>query len=145
MAKSTATHLRIFDRSPIGVMRIDTEGRCTYSNAKVSWIWGVTSLEGHTVRDLFLGDENLPVVEDQLKQRFEHGEANEYEALATRLRDNRQVPVRIAGTPEFDPQGQIVGSIAIIRDISLEQAIEHINHLLTLLRNTKELLESVAR
>jgi PAS domain S-box-containing protein len=145
MTEPTATHMRIFDRSPVGVMRIDTEGRCTYSNAQVARIWGVPNLEGHSVRDLFPGDENWPVVEGQLKKRFEQGAANEYEALATRLRDKRQVPVRIAGTPEFGPQGQIIGSIAIIRDISLEQAIEHINHLLTLLRNSKELLESVAR
>jgi PAS domain S-box-containing protein len=145
MAKQSATHLRIFDSSPVGVMRIDTEGRCTYSNAKVSRIWGVTSLEGHNVKDLFPGDKNWPVVENHLKQRFEHGKADEYEALATRLRGQRQVPVRIAGNPEFDAQGQIIGAIAIIRDISSEQAIEHINHLLARLRSSEELLQSVAR
>lgn len=135
---------RIFDQSPLGIVRVNSEWKFDYANVAACRSVGCSSLEGVEVRRLFPTPENWAAVEKQLRIRFETGEEGEYEARITRLDNGRLVPIKIASTPERDLKGKtVIGTMAIMRDLTQEKTatavLEHAEECTTV----RELMEKI--
>jgi PAS domain S-box-containing protein len=134
----------IFDKSPLGITRVNLKGQITYLNRKATEVLGMEKWEGMTLRDVFPDEENYGKVLDQLKKR-ERGLSSEYEAEITRVNDKKRVPVMISASPEKDLKGNPIGSLAIVRNIALEKVVEAIHEHIEASRDGQELLTAVAK
>lgn len=143
-ALNLMANLEVFDIFPLPVVAIDTHGRCVYSNKKFAEISGIERFRDHHVKELFPGDENQRIVEEQLKKRFENLQPDEYDATATRLADCREIPVRIASTPVVNSSGKVLGAIAIFRELTVEQAVARVDKAIGGQHDTKGLLETIS-
>jgi PAS domain S-box-containing protein len=141
---SAALYPWVFDYTPLGIIKLDAEGKCEYANKKFARMSGEPSFEGHNVRELFPDDENRAILEEQLKKRFQQQQPDDYEIGLTRYDNKRQIRVRIASTPVFDSSGRVVGAIAIFREITLDRAIKRITEAIANCGSGNELLKAVA-
>jgi PAS domain S-box-containing protein len=134
----------VFDYTPLGVIRVDTEGRCEYANRKFAAISGEPSFQGHNIRELFPDEQNGAIIEEQLKIRFEQRRPDDYDIVLTRLDNRRSVHVRVAATPVLDSTGRAVGAIAIFRELTYELAVKRITQAIATCQNSEELLGAVS-
>lgn len=144
ISRHMETQRNVFDRSPLGIIKVDKEQRFIYANPKACEISGTRNLQGRWIKDLLPDERNWRKVKEHLIERFSTGLADEYEVSITRLDNGRQVPVKIAGIPETDLQGNIIGSIAIIRSIALEKANEIIHQNIATSEKSELLFNSLA-
>jgi PAS domain S-box-containing protein len=141
---SAALYPWLFDSTPLGVIKVDTKGKCEYANQKFASIVGEASFVGHNVRELFPDDQNRGIIEDQLRKRFEERRPDDYDVMLTRLDNKRPVHVRIASTPVVDSLDRPVGAIAIFREVTFERAIKRITQVIATCQSSEELLRAIA-
>lgn len=136
---------QVFDTSPLGILRVDLQRRITYANPRSGEFLSCSDLTGRYLRELF-DDTNWAKIEKQLRKRFHRGLSDEYEAEALTFDAPRKpLPISIAATPERGMQGEIVGSLAIIRNLVVEKARERIHHQIETFQESHDLLNKVAR
>lgn len=136
---------QVMEQTPLGIIRINAKHEVTYANPRAREMTGATGpVRGIPVERLFPDPKNLAIFQREARKRFENGQPSEYPVEITRIDDGRPVPVMIAATPERDPRGTIIGSMAIIRSMELEKANEDINFLIATCLNTEELVHKVA-
>lgn len=130
----------IYDRFLLGIIRLDLYQRMTYTNKSIRDMLGIegNSWKGAKIDTLVL-KEDLPIIRSQLKKRWE-GQSDEYEIRFLRQDDQRPVPVRISASPKKDLQGNVIGTMGIIRSIVGEKMHESIESL----RNANDLLNAVS-
>lgn len=133
----------VFDKSPLAITRINRQGDFLYGNQKACKMCRLDRLEGHKVKDLYADESSWSTVKSQLEARFERGESNRYETMLTRS-NNEMFPVEITAVPDKDLQGNVIGSIAIYRDLSLEKLIEAMHAHIEEIKDSRELLKAVA-
>ncbi len=109
----------ILRKSPIGIVKVTLDGVFTFCNTEACRAFGVETLEGASVVD-FLDEVNLRIVMDQLEKRKE-GMGDEYEIELTRQTDGSRIPLRISSMPETDLKGNVVGTVAIVKDLTAEK------------------------
>ncbi len=126
-----------------GILKVSGNGQITCANGRLCEIAGVKSCDGLNIRDL-LDDENFAVVADHHKKRLHDSVADRYNVYLTRPADHSRVPVEITAFPEADNTGLIVGSIAIVRDLSEEEAAESIQESVETQREWQKMFEGVA-
>jgi PAS domain S-box-containing protein len=127
------------DGVPMGIARVDRHGLLTYGNRPLLKIAGLGDWRGHSVRDLFRG-EDLAAVLDGLGRRGIR-EGDEYEVNLTRT-DGVCVPISITAFPETR-DGEVIGTLALVRDLTMERATETIVKLVENLSETQALLDAV--
>jgi PAS domain S-box-containing protein len=137
--------LRAFDSFPLALSAVDGTGRCHYSNHSFSTISGLPNFNGHNIRELFPGKNEKQILEEQLRLRFENSASTEYDNVATRLVDGRKLPVRVSAMPLHGAVGQVIGAIAIFRDLTADSVVQEINRSLTVCRTAKDLLTTTAK
>jgi two-component system cell cycle sensor histidine kinase/response regulator CckA len=126
-----------------GVMVMNFEGEIKYANDALKEILAPygSELAGHKVEELLTADQ-LKVMRQQL-QRRQRGESGQYE-LTYRLPDGREIPVMVSATPLRDATGQVIGSFAMLSDISYIKEVErrtiHLNSVLLAVRNINQLI-----
>jgi PAS domain S-box-containing protein len=130
----------VFDYTPLGVIKVDTQGQCEYANKKFASIVGEPNFEGHNLRELFPGEQNQAIIEEQIKKQ----RPDDYDIVLTRLDNKRPVPVRIASTPLLDSAGGAVGAIAIFRELTFERAVKRITESIANCQTSGELLSAVS-
>jgi PAS domain S-box-containing protein len=135
--------MEVFDESPVGIMKLTLNGEFTYVNRKALEIIGADAWQVRTIQDIFPDEENFQKVEKKLKRR-KQGLSEEYEIEATRLDNGRRIPVMIAAAPEADLNGNIVGSMAIVRSVVIERAVEKIHKHIESIRDEQKMLFAVA-
>jgi PAS domain S-box-containing protein len=135
----------LFDYTPLGVIKVDTQGKCEYANKKFATIAGAASFEGHNVRELFPDGQNRTIIEEQLKKRFEERRPDDYDIVLTRLDNKRSIHVRIASTPVLDSLGRAVGAISIFRELTYERTVKRITQAIATCQNSEELLRAVGQ
>jgi PAS domain S-box-containing protein len=116
------TRDRTYDHIPLGVVRIDTKRKVTYVNGAMTELWGQQSLIGTDFMVFITEPESQKVFRREMRRRFQKLEGSQYEIVFTRPGDGRQIPVAISAAPEFGDNGELLGSIAFIRDLSFEKA-----------------------
>ena len=123
---------------------MNREGVFTYGNRAMSEIIGGESVEGKTLTDVFRGD-HLAVVREHLDSRFSRGVADEYEVEAVRPTDGVCIPIRCSAMPDINDQGEIVGTIAIVRDLLVDDVSSAVHKAVEDLRDGRAILQAVAR
>jgi PAS domain S-box-containing protein len=118
---------RIFDKFLLGIVRLDQERRITYTNQSFRDLLGLDCEEwkGLDFNELVIGDENRRIIEEQLKKRFK-GKSDEYNIKLCRRDISRTIPVRISASPEMDLQGEVIGTMGIVRSIVRDTMYRHI-------------------
>lgn len=136
--------LQVMEQTPLGIIKINARHEVTYANPRAQELAGAADdMKGVAVERLFPDPENRDILQREVRKRFENGRPSEYPVEITRLDDGRRIPVMIAATPERDPHGTIIGSMAIIRSMELERAAERINQYIATCLDTDELLQKV--
>lgn len=135
---------KIFDRLPLSVAKVNRSGEITYLNQKALETLGLDRFEKKTLKDVFRDKENLGLVEKELKKR-KRGLSNEYEVEVTRFSDKKSIPVMISASPETDIGGNIIGTVAIIRNLTAQKTMEAIHRHIETIQDSKELLRAVAK
>ncbi len=130
----------IFDQFLLGIIQLDQEQRIIYTNKSIRTMLGIEDpyWKGKNF-DILVHPEDLGIIEAQLHKRWE-GESDDYEIRLLRQDDGRTVPVRISGSPEKDLQGNVIGTMGIIRSIVSERMHTYIESL----KNGEELLSAVS-
>jgi PAS domain S-box-containing protein len=140
---SVAFPAHAVDMVPLGIVRTDRDGRFTYANRPMLQLAGLPGWQGLAVADLFAGPERERVM-TELASRFEQRAASEYTAELTHV-DGRAVPVSITAFPEMDATGEVVGALALVRDLSVEHAQQRMYRLVQTETDSTSLLDAIAR
>lgn len=125
------------------VMILSFEGEITYVNAALGFILGreVETLQVRNIADL-LAAEQLAIVQEQLAL-CRQGQSVQYE-VKYRHSDGHEVPILVSASPFHDASGNLVGSFAVMKDISsirqAEQQTAHLNSVLLAVRNVNQLI-----
>lgn len=143
ISRATEMMMKIFDKSPLGIAKVNLKEQITYLNRKAFEIMGMDKWEQKALRDVFPDEENYKIVRSELKRR-KKGVSDEYEIEITRLNDKKRVPVMISAFPETDLKGNVTGTMAIIRNIVREKAVEAIHKHIESERGGQALLKAVA-
>ncbi|MCK4817986.1 GAF domain-containing protein, partial [bacterium] len=144
ISRAVEMHNKIYDMSPLGIVKLDTKGAFTYANAKALEICGTDTLQGKTVKDILPDEKNFATVETNLARR-KTGLSDEYELEITRLNDGKRIPLVISAMPVTDLSGNVLGSMAIMRNMLQEKTIEAIHKHIITIRDGKQILEAVAK
>lgn len=133
---------KIFNESPLGIVRLDDRRRLIYANRMAREILGIGNgaIENWTIWDLVPSEGPRRLLEEQIKLR-DQGLSNEYLIEITRLNDRESVPITVASMPEVDSSGHTVGTLSIIRS----RVAEEIDRCIGACRSAKDLLEGVAK
>jgi PAS domain S-box-containing protein len=128
---------------PWGITKTNRQGTYTYSNRAICEIAGVESLEGKKQSDLFEGPD-LAVVREHLESRFSRRAADEYKVELTRP-DGVRVPVLCSAIPETNELGEVVGAIAIYRDLLMQDVSAMMHQAIEQLPDSRTIFEEVAK
>ena len=133
----------ILDKFPVGVTKQTLKSaEFTYMNPAALRVLGLEGWEGKTLRDILPDDENYSKVSNQLERRHV-GLSDAYEIEVTRPADGKKTQLSIAAVPETDLHGEVIGSMAIVRDLSLEKASDKIHNVIASSRNAPKMLTEI--
>ena len=132
------------DPLPWGIAKVNRQGVYTYGNRAICEIVGVESMEGRKISDLFEG-QDLTVVLEHFERRLTRRAADEYRVELTRPTDGVKVPVLISALPETNELGEVVGGIAIFRDLLTEDVSAKMHQAIEQLPDSQTILEAVAK
>jgi PAS domain S-box-containing protein len=131
------------DSLPWGILKINRQGVYTYANHAMCEIVGV-NIEGRKITDLFKGDD-LAVAQKHFEARLTRRAADEYRVELTRPTDGVKVPVLVSALPETNELGEVVGGIAILRDLLIEDVSAKLHRAIEELPDSRMIFEAVAR
>ncbi len=112
----------ILDRATIGVVQSDLDGTVMYANPCAMNLLGVDRYEGARLGSFF---EEKHVLHDQLSSR-RAGQIGSYRTRMRRASDGALVAIHVTATPIVGPQGDIVGSFALMR-MPLDEEINRLH------------------
>ncbi len=115
---------RLLDTTPNAIITTDTGGRITFSNRAAETLLGYEKIGFSDVRmeELYPGGHREALQVQKLLEASE-GKIENYETYFKNV-EGRKVPVSLTISILFDQQGQVVGTIAIVRNLSLEKNLE---------------------
>ena len=127
ISKPVASQNHVFDKMPIGIVRLDNNRRISYANQNFKDLLGLGCKDWQEMNfdDLLLDEGNRAILDEQLKFRAK-GKSSEYKINLRRPDDGRNIPVNITASPETDLKGKVIGSMGIIRSISRERILQKI-------------------
>jgi PAS domain S-box-containing protein len=143
MSPFTELQKRVFEKSPLGIIRVNRNMEVIYANQAALDMTGAKRAEGWELFDIVPDDENRAILGNQFERRMK-GASDEYVIEIKRVDDGRTVPVRIAATPEFDNLGNMVGALGIVRSLEYEQASEAFHRHIETSYEWEELLTKIA-
>jgi PAS domain S-box-containing protein len=143
MTLFTELQERVFERSPLGIIRVNGNLEFTYANRAAQDMIGVKNIEGVEISDFIRDEESRKTVRQQFERR-KKGQSDEYEIEINRVDDGRALPVRIAATPEFDNMGNIIGALSIVRSLESERVAQVFHRHIEVCRDWDELLTAIA-
>lgn len=146
---SSGWYKTLVDTMPEGIVASDMNLNIIYVNPKICEMLGYTEDEllGLNSVDIVMESDRARVTRESEK-RFTEKKTSQYE-ITFRSKLGSKVPVLISGTPILGPDGESIGTYAIITDISdrkiVERELRNKNvELQTLYNNLLELYEQLA-
>jgi len=108
----------------LGLLEVDKEDRILMANHSFEKMSGYSQefLKGKKAANLLLDDTGVTVIQNENKSR-EKGHSNSYEVQA-KTKDGKIKHWLISGAPNFDIQGNQIGSIGIHLDITELKSLE---------------------
>ncbi|HJV02625.1 MAG TPA: EAL domain-containing protein [Burkholderiaceae bacterium] len=117
LERSEERFRRIVHTAEEGIWEIDDQARTSFVNPKMA------SMLGYTIEEMveqplvnFMDDEGRTILERNIARRRE-GVAERHEFKFLR-KDGRELWATLATNPIFDPQGQYLGALALVTDIT---------------------------
>jgi len=117
LAESELRYRTLVERMNEGLVLTDEQERIIFVNERMQQIFGYSQEKMLRMRSYDLvGDANHPLLDDKNALR-RSGQSDEYEMKIQRSNGD-DVWVLIAGSPYQDAEGKVIGTIAIITDIT---------------------------
>jgi PAS domain S-box-containing protein len=115
---------RIIENFQLGLLEVDHEGIILKANPSFSKMSGFSLIEllGRDAGDLFLNDENREMMK-AINNKRKEGYSDAYELCIRNKKGERRWWL-ISGAPNFDREGNEVGSIGIHWDITKQKELE---------------------
>lgn len=133
---------RLIETMGSGICICDLNLMINYTNDYFCTLLGYTHDELlHTSFVTYVEETDLPKLRQQVLKR-QQGESSAYE-LVMKGKDGRRVHWLVSGSPWYDEQNQIIGSFAVVTDITVQKKAERT--LEEALRKEKELNELKSR
>jgi two-component system cell cycle sensor histidine kinase/response regulator CckA len=109
----------IFETAGEGIQLIDLEGVITFANEKMGSMIGTTPEEmvGHSYKELMSGDHNDLALAGSVLESRQSGVSDLHEYPYVRP-DGSDGWVLVSGSPMYDSDGEIVGSLAMVTEIT---------------------------
>lgn len=125
-----------------GLAMYDLEERITYVNERYCELLGYTQQEliGTSVYS-HVEPESIAVIKHQLTYRYQ-GESTSYE-VGIKRKDGQRTYWLVSGSPWYNEQRQIIGSFAVVNDITIQKQAEATLH--EMLKKERELGELKSR
>lgn len=116
--ESEEKYRRIIENINLGLLQVDVKQVITYANASFTHITGYTQQEllGKRADKLLLYDEHNPKIEAVNKKRIK-GNSSAYE-VKVKHKNGQPVWFIISGTPLYNKEGKVIGSLGIHNDIT---------------------------
>jgi PAS domain S-box-containing protein len=133
----------VFDNSPVGILRVDTDLNIVYANRVMLGIAGLVDWQGKRIQDIVSDQRSLNLINAKFVNRLK-GLTEEYEMEITRADDGKKIPVAVAAMPLLDSRGEVTGAVSIIRDTSLDKAIQSFDKRLKLCTTSADVLREIA-
>jgi PAS domain S-box-containing protein len=130
------------DSVPLGIAKINGDGKFTYANREMLRIAALADWRDRSIDDIFRG-KALETVRAGLRKRFEQRAGSAYLVDLTRA-DDTVVPINITGFPETDANDVVIGSLALVRDRTLEEAQQSMVKLIESEADNEKLLAAIA-
>jgi PAS domain S-box-containing protein len=132
---------RTYDHIPVAVVRIGTDRAIVYANQVAKELLGSNSLVGTDFIKL-VSEAHVGRLEAELRRRFDELEGSNYEIELEPPGRARRIPVTISAAPEFGSDGELVGSIAFMRDLSFEKANDTIREAIESEKSPADILKT---
>ena len=113
----------VFDKSSLGMVRVSPEMTIIDNNQKAAEIHGLTSLRGRSIAELVADQNAVEVILSQADQR-KQGLSTDYEIDVLHFPDLRRIPVKVAAMPMISSDGEVAGSVAILRSLETDRRAE---------------------
>ncbi len=122
---------RIIDNIHLGLLEVDRNEVIQFANRSFLDLVGYEMEEilGQKASDLFVDDENRAVI-DQENARRQEGESSSYELSILDRHGNKKWAI-ISGAPNYNHEGDLIGSIGIHLDITEEKLLKRENEFRT--------------
>ena len=134
---------QIIENMNLGLIEVDETGKVMMVNKSFEKMSGYSraDLMGINPRNLFLDDASAEHIEKENKKRLK-GVSNSYEVTA-KTKSNEKRHWLISGAPNYDIDGNVIGSIGVHLDITELKLLENQKEILLdkLEKNNKELQE----
>ena len=143
LSRSLRAEQTILAKHPLGVIKVGLDGKINFANRKMLEILGWQDWRGKTVRELAPDEETYQLLREKLSRR-RRGLSDAYETEFLHA-EGRALPVEISSLPDTDPRGQIVGSLAFIKDLGVEKTIAAIHQEVEEATDGVALLQAVAQ
>jgi PAS domain S-box-containing protein len=123
LRQSEARYRQLVETASEGIWCIDTEGRTVSANHRMSQMLGfsIDELRAMSLFDL-CSEQNRPIARANLLHRL-GGNSEQYDWCFKR-KDGEDVWCIVCASPTYDADGQIVGSIGLVTDITARKHAE---------------------
>jgi len=133
----------IYEKTEMGIVKINRTLNVTYANAAAMNILGIDSVQNISAEDFIADEDSLEKFRAQLTKR-ENEESSTYDIKVKRVSDKKIIPVRVMGTPIIDTQGNQIGSIGMIQDLELDTVIRNLHEYISSIDDRNTMLKKVA-
>ncbi|WP_284653141.1 PAS domain-containing protein [Flavobacterium terrisoli] len=108
----------------MGLLEVDNHDIIQLANQSFAEMSGYTTdeLMGHKASDLFLNEQSIAIFEEKIKERFD-GVSNSYE-IPVNIKTGEEKHWLISGAPNYNVNGELIGSIGIHLDITEQKKLE---------------------
>jgi len=144
MNETFALDVSALSNFELAVLRFTTDGRCIFANTAAERLLGVPGAVGLTLDEIYPDAEEREFVAGEMARRLA-GQASNYCTTFTRPHSGERVPISVFAFPENNPAGELIGSIAIVRDLREDVVARGIHRAVETLPTAGELLEETAR
>jgi PAS domain S-box-containing protein len=132
------------DDIPLGVVRLSTAERITYLNRAAREIYNNQLALGDRLADLSMDAASRDLLRREISERFTKQRGSSYSIRLLGKTSNTSTIIEVSAVPEYDEDGKLIGSIAFLRDLSLEVAMLDMHKVIASSTSWQHLLRGVA-
>lgn len=132
------------DDIPMGIVRVTTSQEIRYMNLAARRDLGSRVAVGMNLSDIDMDPGSRRRLEVNLSERFKGQRGSSYEVTLVNPKFGTRTLVQVTGVPEYGADGSVIGSIAFLRNRTLESANLGTHRAIEESSTWRELLERVS-
>lgn len=145
MEQVTWLRTATLDEIPIGIVRLSTGERITYVNRAAREASENVLRVGAHIAELRVDSESREKLEAQIADRFSKESGSSYDISLIGQSDKISDVLNVAAVPEYDANGELIGSVAFLRSRKFELAVLGMHEIIAGHSEWRPLLEGVGR